>query len=127
MTIFLSRLPHGAPSLRPTALLVVSAAFLSFLKALTLGRRSQLRLQRRLMQHLYTRPRPLCRLPTVRWAPSSLRKAIRTRIRPRSASHGAATPRLMLLLAVATVGHTHRMLLRRYGALGVVLTHGRNV
>ena len=97
MTIFSSRLPHGAPSLRPTALLVVSAAFLSFLKALTLGRRSQLRLQRQLMQHSYTRPRPLRRLPTVRWAPSSLRKAIRTRIRPRYRPMG----HLPLLPAIA--------------------------
>ena len=30
----------------------------------------------------------------------------------------------MLLLAVVTVRHTHRVLLKRYGALAVVLAHG---
>ena len=43
------------------------------------------------------------------------------------AHHGAVRPLLMLVVAVTTVGHTHRMLLRRYGALAVVLAHGGTV
>ena len=43
------------------------------------------------------------------------------------AHHGAVRPLLMLLVAVATVGHTYRMLLRRYGVLAVVVAHGRTV